>query len=476
MGLIEQICEAGIIGCGGAGFPTHVKYSGGPIETILINGAECEPLLQTDRYLMRNKAEELIQAAGILLQETKAERCVIALKRSYTREIKALQGAIDRLGSPVTLHKLDSFFPAGDEQTIVYEVTGRVVPPSAIPLAVGCVVSNVATLLCIYEAMEGRPFTYKYLTVTGAVRNPVIAKVPVGTPVNECLRLAGGTSLCDYVVVNGGPMMGKLMTREEADDSYVTKTMSGLIVLPVDSEIARRSQVTVRHIMNRAKSACIQCSFCSQLCPRALLGHPLQPHRIMRKLASCKDMTEILDDPDVKNAALCCECGICEVYACPMGLQPRTVNAMLKKELQKAGLRYKRPDGDWEASPERNMRKAPTERVAVRAGVAAYEEIKIEELRELEESEVQTVRLSLHQSIGAPSVPVVKVGERVAKGQMIAACPEGSLGSVLHASVNGIVTAIEQYIEIKVENKLGSQALQFTADEPDKGACGSWKQ
>ncbi len=110
--------------------------------------------------------------------------------------------------------------------------------------------------------------------------------------------------------------MGKLLTKEEAENAWVTKTMSGLIVLPADSSIARRSEVTVRHMLNRAKSACIQCSFCSQLCPRALLGHPLKPHRIMRKLASCHDITEILDDSDIRNAALCCECGICEIFAC----------------------------------------------------------------------------------------------------------------------------------------------------------------
>lgn len=102
-------------------------------------------------------------------------------------------------------------------------MTGNVVPPGGIPLNVGCVVSNAATLFCIYEAMEGRPFTQKYLTVTGAVGKPVIAKVPIGTPVSECLKLAGGPFIPDYVVVNGGPMMGKLLTKEEAENAWVQK-------------------------------------------------------------------------------------------------------------------------------------------------------------------------------------------------------------------------------------------------------------
>lgn len=448
MQLTELIYQAGIIGCGGAGFPTHAKYNG-RIETIIINGAECEPLLQTDRYLMRNKAGELIKAADMLLRETGAGGCVIALKASYTREIGALEEAIRSLGSDVRLYRLESFFPAGDEQTIVYEVTGKVVPPAGIPLNVGCVVNNIATLYAIYEAMEGRPFTQKYLTVTGEVKHPVIAKVPIGTPVVECLKLAGGPMLSDYVVVNGGPMMGKLMTKEEAESAYVTKTMSGLIVLSTDSSIARRSEVTLKHMLNRAKSACMQCSFCTQLCPRALLGHPLEPHRIMRKLSSCRDLTEILDDRDVRNAALCCECGICEVYACPMGLQPRKVNSLLKGELAGAGIRYQRAEGEWEPDPNRNMRKAPTARVASRAGVAAFEEIRIDELKEITPASSGTVRLAFRQSIGAPSQPVIKDGERVEEGQLIAVCPEGSLGSALHASISGVAVLEEQYLEIR---------------------------
>ena len=330
MNLAETIRAAGIVGCGGAGFPTHVKYTGGQTETILVNGAECEPLLATHRYLMRHFAREIVSAAAALGRETGAKRCVIALKAAYTAERAALEAAIAEQAAPVALHLLESFFPAGDEQSLVFEVTGRVVPPGGIPLAVGCVVNNTATVLCIHHAMEGRPFTQKYLTVTGEVAAPCIVKAPVGTPVEACIALAGGTPLSDYAVVNGGPMMGRPMTREEAGHAYVTKTMSGLIVLPPDSPVVRRAQTQPEHMVNRARSACIQCSFCTQLCPRALLGHPLQPHRIMRRLAA-GGLEALLDTPEGRSAALCCECGICEIYACPMGLQPRQVNAALKR-------------------------------------------------------------------------------------------------------------------------------------------------
>ena len=448
MGLTEMIRQAGIVGCGGAGFPTHAKYNGGPVQTIIINGAECEPLLQNDCYLMRNQADALIAAADALKKENHAQDFVIALKHSYKREIASLKKAIEKVSSSVRIHEMDSFFPAGDEQTIVYEVTGKIVPPAGIPMNVGCVVSNVATLYCIYEAMQGKTFTEKYLTVTGEVKNPIIAKVPIGTPVKVCLELAGGTHLSDYIVVNGGPMMGKIMTKADAEEAYVTKTMSGLIVLPVDHAIARNSRMKQSHMLNRAKSACIQCTFCTQFCPRALLGHPIQPHRVMRKLSSGMDIQELLEDPDIRNAALCCECGICETFACPMGLQPRKMNVMVKRELAKASIRYKAEEKEWTALPERILRKAPTMKVATKVGVGKYEDIQIDELKELKADKVRTVRLALRQGIGTPAQPVVKDGDIVKVGQEIAVCPDGALGSILHASIDGKVKVTEAYIEI----------------------------
>ncbi len=454
MELSKLIAQAGIIGCGGAGFPTHIKYEGNQIETILINGAECEPLLQTDRYLMRTYARALIEASDMLLKETKARQCIIVLKASYKREVEALQSAITVCESRVSLHLLDSFFPAGDEQTIVYEVTGKVVPPAGIPLMAGCVVSNMATLYGIYEAMEGKAFTHKYLTITGEVVAPTIARVPVGLPVNQCLELAGGTQIEDYMVVDGGPMMGRVMTREEADTAYVTKTMSGLIVLSKENPVVQRSQISVKHMKNRAASVCIRCSLCTQMCPRALLGHPLRPHRIMQKWSLAGEENEIFGDPDIRAAALCCFCGICEIYACPMGLQPRAINAYIKKELTSQGIRYETGEKEGQALPERTWRKVPATRVAARAGVLKYEKIEMNEcLKEPEKNMCKMVYMDLHQGIGAASEPLIKSGEWVEEGQLIAVCPPGKIGSALHASISGIATIGESGITIEAQER-----------------------
>lgn len=444
MDLIKKIFEAGVVGCGGAGFPTHVKLKASP-DILIINGAECEPLLRTDRYLMVHEAEKLIGGIDLICRELSIPKACIAVKKTYTQEMASLNDAIRKLGSRVTIHQMDSFYPAGDEQVVVYEVTGRVVPPAGIPLDVGAIVDNVATIAAVADAANDKPFTDKYLTVTGEVRRPSILKVPVGTSFEQCIQMAGGTTRDKVMIVSGGPMMGLPMSWEQAMQSSVTKTTSGILVLPEDGTVDRRRKTEIRHMLNRAKSACIQCTFCTQLCPRHMLGHPLQPHRIMRKMAACTDISQVLDDKDIRQAAICSECGVCEVYACPMGLQPRVINALLKGELAQAGIRYSREGDSWEADLNRPHRKVPTQRVAARAGVSAYYKI---DGHTYVEGTAKKVVLPLKMNIGVPAEPVVTNGVHVEKGRLIAKCPDGKLGANLHASIAGTVSITEQSITI----------------------------
>lgn len=446
MNLTEKIAAAGVVGCGGAGFPTHAKLKGA-IEYLIVNGAECEPLLRTDRYIMTNKAPELVAALQALKRELSIEHCVIALKDSYREETAALTKAIEEAGAEIRLHHLGGFYPAGDEQTIVHEVTGKVVPPAGIPIAVGAVVDNVATILAIYDAMQNRPLTHKYLTVTGEVARPTVLYVPVGTSFSRCIELAGGALHRDYYVVSGGPMMGKGMTKQESEGANVTKTTSGILVLPAQGYHAAQGDISVKHMLNRASSACIQCSACTQLCPRHLLGHPLQPHMIMRRMAMCRDLDSMLDDPVVQTAQLCCECGVCEAYACPMDLQPRKINAMIKKKLAASGFRYRPPaDTQWVPDENREMRKVPSKRLAARVGALDYYSYEIKDLIADEPSQVQ-IPCKMH--IGAPARPVVSAGEFVTGGQLIAACPDGALGANIHASISGQVVSVGDNIVIR---------------------------
>lgn len=443
MNLVETIGAAGVVGCGGAGYPAQGKLRGS-FEYFIINGAECEPLLRTDRYLMLNKAREIVQAAETIKRELNIPRCVIALKGHYRDEVKALEAAIEELHAPVELFKLDSFYPAGDKQVIVYEVTGIVIPPAGSTGRSGVLLYNVGTVYEIYHALQGRPFIYKYLTVTGEVKKPIIVKAPIGTSIGECIALAGGARIRDYRIVSGGPMMGKPVT----EDMPVTKTTSGILVLPADGKTLAYAQTDVRHMLNRARSACIQCSYCTQLCPRHLLGHPIEPHKIMRKLAAGGGIADMLDDGDIRAAALCCDCGVCELYACPMGLQPRRINGLCKAELKKAGIRYQAEDKVYEAMPERNERRAPTARVAARADVWKYNDYVI---RELVKAEPRAVDIPMKMHSGAACIPVVAVGDSVRAGDLIGTSSEGA-GTNIHASICGRVTAVSDKL-VRVETE-----------------------
>ena len=239
--------------------------------------------------------------------------------------------------------------------------------------------------------------------------------------------------------------MGKPLTKEEALQTAVTKTTSGYILLPKDSRLPSLHQTPVEHTINRAKAACIQCTYCTELCPRHMLGHPLQPHKIMRKIA-CGSVEAVAEDPEALNALLCCECGVCELFACPMGLQPRKVNALVKQELGKRGIRYPKKEQEYTTDESREYRKIPTKRAANRAGAGKYYDYEIKTCQALEP---KCVSIPVRQHIGAPSEAVVSEGDTVTCGQLIAKCPDGSLGANIHASIDGRVTSVGNSIVIE---------------------------
>lgn len=448
MKLTERIADAGVVGCGGAGFPTAAKLDK-KYDYLLINGAECEPLLRTDRYLMLHRADDIVSAVEMVRNELGITEAVIALKHDYSDEMAALSEAVKRSGANIKLHGLESYYPAGDEQMIVYEVTGRIVPPGGIPGSVGVVVDNVGTMVAVSDAMKGIPFTHKYLTVAGRVHSPSVLRVPVGTSFLQCIEAAGGTLDSSYVIISGGPAMGRIIPMDRIADEVVTKTTSGILVLPADGYHAAHFQMDVRQMLRRARSACIQCTYCTQLCPRHLLGHPIRPNVIMRKMAMARDIRDMLTDPEIRNAQFCSQCGVCEMFACPMGLQPRTINSLIKSELAKNRIRIEY-HGTCTASPDREMRKVPSEKFAARLGLLKYYHYKPAGFLE---PDVRQVRIPLKMNVGVPSVPAVRKGDHVRTGTLLADRPANSLGARIHSGIDGIVTDVnEQFIAVTREN------------------------
>lgn len=440
MDLLEKIQQAGIIGAGGAGFPTHIKLNC-KVEYFIVNGLECEPLLQSDKYMMRNKSDEIVQAVEEIGKAIGAEHLVIGLKEEYRDEIQALKNSIEKFDSKIKLHLSRAFYPAGDEQVLVYEVTGRTIPPAGIPLNVGAVVSNSGTVLNIFEAMQDKAVTYKFVTVIGEVAKPSIVKVPIGTKVKEVLEKCGGVLTKDYAIIMGGPMMGKRMSKDQIEGRVITKTDGAIIVLEEDHYLAQRERMTIEHMKNQAKSACIQCHFCTDMCPRNLIGHPINPHKIMRSIALREQNEEVL-----KQAMICCECGVCEMYACPMRLSPKRINVYVKGMLRESGVKWQNTTNTFTPNILRDYRKVPTGRLIARLQLDKYRKQRLQEGEEINPAEV---KIPLRQGIGAGTIPVVNVEDTVEKGQLIGKVEEGKMGANVHASINGTISEISDSIAIK---------------------------
>ncbi len=429
---LDTLREHGLVGMGGAGFPTHVKLDSS-VDTLLINAAECEPLLRKDNVVMQTCPEEVAAGIRVAAELCGASRVVIGIKAKNRASIAAMASVA---GDLFEIHELGDFYPAGDEVTLVYELTGRIVPPSGIPLQVGCVVINNETALNIHEALAGQPVTHTFLTVSGEVRKPQTVRAPIGVSFRELVQHAGGTRLKDWVILDGGPMMGRIVTDP---DTPVVKTSSGVIVLPTDHPYVERELRPREAKFRIGKSVCDQCSLCTQFCPRYLLGHPLEPHQAMRQQF-------IIDFPAHSRwGQVCCECGLCTLFACPEGLYPREACQDSKRSLAALGEAYNGPS-EVTVHPMYDHRKVPTKKLLMRIGLSRFEH---DAPYTDYEGGRGPLRIRLDQHIGAPARPVVSEGEQVRRGQLLARPPEGALGVPVHSPREARVEALED-LEIRL--------------------------
>lgn len=430
----ERVRAAGVVGAGGAGFPTHVKLQA-QVDTFLVNAAECEPMLKVDQQLMAVQAERLIRGVQYAMTATGASAGIIALKEKYQGAINALTPL---LPARIRLHILPDVYPAGDEVLTIWMATGRRVPPAALPVSVGVVVNNVQTVLNIARAVEQQyPVTRRTLTVNGAVASPITLNVPIGMSLRDVLALAGGATVDDPGFINGGPMMGGLIT---SLDTPVSKTTGGLLVLPKSHALIQRRMQDERTVLSVAKTVCEQCRLCTDLCPRHLIGHELSPHLLVRAVNYQQAATPQL----LLTALTCSECNVCESVACPVGISPMRINRMLKRELRALNHRYEGP-----LNPEDEMAKyrlIPVKRLITKLGLSDW--YHDAPLAETDYSTDKTTLL-LRQHIGASAIPCVEQGERVVRGKCVADVPSGALGAPVHASIDGIVSEItEQSITV----------------------------
>ncbi len=436
--LCKILKENGIVGAGGAGFPTYGKISE-KADTILMNCAECEPLLKLHRQLLATHAHEILKAFALIAETVQAKEAIIGIKEEYTSTITALEEYLGEFPM-IRIHKLPGAYPMGDEVVLIYEATGKVVPPGGLPIECGVAVFNVETLFNVYRAVwENQPVTDKCVTVVGEVENPITVRIPIGTRISEVVAMAGKITTDKPVYLLGGPMMGNF----GADYQPVTKTTNAVIVLPENHALVYRKNNRFSQAVARAASSCCQCQTCTDLCPRHALGHPIEPHMFMRAAAN-KDFQDL--EPFL-DTMFCSSCGLCENFSCPQGLSPRTMIAEYKNGLRKAGV--KPPVA--EAAPvkaSREYRRVPEERLMARLGLTKYDKNAILDNRIRGAKEVK-IRLSQH--IGAPAKACVNVGDVMQLGDLIGAAADG-LSVNIHASITGKVKEVtSEYVLIANE-------------------------
>lgn len=426
--LQNIIQENGVVGAGGAGFPTYMKISD-KANTILMNCAECEPLLKLHRQLLEKHAYEIMKTFHMIAETVGATESIIGIKKSYVQTINALNRHIEEFPG-MRIHLLDEVYPMGDEVVLIYEATGRVVRPGGLPIEQGVAVFNVETVYNVYRALAKKPVTDKYVSVVAEVANPVTVRVPLGCTLDEVVAQAGNVTVKDPVYFVGGPMMGRIGSGSEP----VTKTTNAILVLPKDHIIVAKKQRSSSIDLKRAASICCQCNTCTDLCPRNNLGHPIDPALFMRS-ASNMDFRNL--NPYI-DASFCCSCGVCEMYACPQSLAPRSLLLDMKTGLRNAGIRPPQGVQPEPVPSAREYRKVPEERLMARLALTKYDKD-----APLDETlvPVKKVKVLLSQHIGAPAQAIVKVGDEVTRGQMIAQPAQG-LSVGIHASICGKVTEV----------------------------------
>lgn len=427
---LDRIAELGIVGAGGAGFPTSVKLNT-QVPQLLVNGAECEPLLHKDKELLLHRADEMLKGIRISMNLAGCTEAVIGIKNKYHGVMDALR---PKLPADMRIFPLSDSYPAGDEFVLVNDITKRVIPPGGLPKDVGAVVMNVETLMNIGI---DKPVTHKYLTVAGAVADPITLAVPIGVTIREVIEMAGGPTVSDYGVLLGGAMMGNLA---QSLEQPVTKTLGGIIVLPADHNLITRYRKPWADIHQIGKAACDQCRFCTDLCPRYLLGHPIEPHAAMRALLFGTSNEQL-----VAATLYCCECNLCSLFSCPEELDPKNVCVQGKPAAREQGLKFKGDPNDIEPHPMKDYRRISTKRLILKLGLDNFRNVG--PLTDVEFRPKKVV-LPLKQHTGAPAVATVKPGDKVKAGDLIGKPADKALGARIHASISGTVTAVNGSVTI----------------------------
>lgn len=296
--IVDKINEMGIVGLGGATFPSFVKLmvpEGKKVDYLIINGVECEPYLTSDHRVMLERGEEMLIGVSILMKGLAVDKALVGIENNKPDAIEHLKKLAQKFKG-IEIHPLKVQYPQGGEKQLIQALTGREVPSGKLPLEVGCVVNNVGTALAVYEAVQkNKPLIERVVTVTGkSVKKPSNFLVRIGTPVKELVEAAQGLPEDTGKIISGGPMMGKTLLNLEVP---VVKGTSGILIMP-EKESKRNTE-----------GNCIRCAKCVQACPMGL--EPV--------LLSKTSKLKMFDKVEKERVMDCIECGSCS-YTCPANI------------------------------------------------------------------------------------------------------------------------------------------------------------
>lgn len=312
--IIEKIREAGIVGMGGAGYPTPIKTSvpeGKKAEILIINGIECEPFLTADDRLMIEKAEQIIMGARIINRILGIQNAIIAIDENKTKAI-AILTALTKLYVGVNVKICKTKYPQGGEKQLIRAIIGKELPSGKLPIDIGCIVQNVGTVFAVYEAvLKNKPLVERIITVSGdGIAHPCNYRVRIGTPISYLIDKAGGMGENVCKIILGGPMMGNAIVNTSAP---TTKLTSGILMF------------TDRQFIKDEASVCIRCGKCAMVCPAGL-----QPFAIRKSVK----YGAIVDELRKLHAGDCIECGCC-AYTCPANIPLLDYCKIAKQEIRK---------------------------------------------------------------------------------------------------------------------------------------------
>ncbi len=429
--LKKILQDSGIVGAGGAGFPAYGKLADGAT-VLIVNAVECEPLLYTSYTLLQERMQDIVIGMRAVMEFAGIPTGLICVKGYRAERLGYADG--QELAEGVKIKYVPNVYPMGDEINLIYTATGRLVKPGNLPISQGVIVYNTETMYNIGLVVQyGQPVTKTYLTLTGDIPEAFCIKVPIGMRIGEVLNIMNITVPEHHVVMDGGPSMGVIVN--PAID-VVKKTTSGLLILPDNIPAVRNKRRTVEENFRIASSVCCQCTRCTDMCPRHLLGYPIEPHKMVRASITAAQATPEL----IQTANLCCGCDVCGTFACCQDISPMQVIKEFKSILAKNRIRYTAgPNDEFTADPDRDYRMLSGIKWKEMLGVAAFDKYPTYVPDKLV---AKYVEVPMSQHIGSPSTPCVAVGDTVEENQQVSIPGEGL--SVPHfAPITGRVTYVD---------------------------------